>query len=1119
MTIYQSLPTMPHLDTIFSGIAALNPHDGASRALAVDPRRSMVLLAPAGSGKTTTLQQRMLACLTVVERPEEVLAITFTNAAAAEIVERVISVLANASCGEVPTKPHEAVQYQLARLVLERDAKLGWNLLLNPSRLRIMTFDSFCASLASKTPIMAGLGGGKTSDDPSLVYRQAILDTLKSVNDPDVPEQLLEALQAVLTFAKNRFESLVPLFEVLLRKRDQWAGRIMTLDIDSMADAVTASIERTADEVISTIRGTELEECMRCLETSSGFLEGFQWAAGAPTLGTDAACLTYLRDFAGFMLTTTGGVRTRVDSRQGFPAKHPMTKNMNELLAAIKDSGNSQVYAAALQVLATLPDTSFSSRSAEMCRHLTVILRYLLANLTLAFEGSNTLDFPEVAQRAIQALGGEDYVGDALLEEDRISHILVDEFQDTNQAQYDLLEGLISHWERDDNRSIFMCGDGFQSIFLFRGADLKLFTSIVEAGSFGPKQIEVNRLVVNFRSLPGVVNWNNETYLDVFKDSAYQFVPSIPVREGDGGMHIHALATGPLGEAEAVVEEARKALAEDPTQSVAVLVRSRSHLRHILPALQAAGIEVCGQDIQPIGEAAPVSEVIALIRALWHAADRTAWFSLLRSAFVGLSWADCLVIASGGRVVREALRAAEVQAKLSGEGLQRVRAFLDVLEGVERSARGTELAWAVKSAWIALGGPATVNRGEMDDVETIFRLLTQHTATGDLVDPHAFYRAIDKVYASPKAGAVTVITFHGSKGLEFDVVLIPGLSRSGARDDVPLFYWRQVEGDFTIVPNLGDIDPTTPESRLFSFVGKMVRNDSAQETARTAYVATTRARQNCHLFATVDRLPQLEDEPARDVKPASGSLLECLWPALAEAVNQAEPGIPFTAACQTGVPSKARLATGFEIKLPATVFVPAASNDQIPTENELNDELREEEGDDYRAKSVGIVYHWMVEQIGKQGVDGWSVERVKSKSQAISSMLRRAGYPAAEVTAGVSRVVDLVCKTITCKHGQWILKSRAGAGYEVQVSAYRNGRWVHRVLDSSFIDDNVYYIADYKTPECPLGMSEEDFVRRQVARYRAKMLEYKLVVEDAGISLPVKPILYFPAFGRLAEVI
>lgn len=60
------------------------------------------------------------------------------------------------------------------------------------------------------------------------MYRQAILSTLAAVNDPDVPAQLLEALQAVLAFAKNRFEDLVPLFEVLLMKRDQWAGRILS---------------------------------------------------------------------------------------------------------------------------------------------------------------------------------------------------------------------------------------------------------------------------------------------------------------------------------------------------------------------------------------------------------------------------------------------------------------------------------------------------------------------------------------------------------------------------------------------------------------------------------------------------------------------------------------------------------------------------------------------------------------------------------------------------------------------------------------------------------------------------------------------------------------------------
>src|SRR5690606_16845339 len=139
-----------------------------------------------------------------------------------------------------------------------------------------------------------------------LVYRQAILDTLRSVNDPDAPEVLLEALQAVLTFAKNRFESLVPLFEVLLMKRDQWAGRIMSMDIEALAAAGAAGVQQTADQLIGEIRGTALADCMSCLEASSGLLAGLEWAANTPALSTDADCLAYLRQFASFMLTPTG---------------------------------------------------------------------------------------------------------------------------------------------------------------------------------------------------------------------------------------------------------------------------------------------------------------------------------------------------------------------------------------------------------------------------------------------------------------------------------------------------------------------------------------------------------------------------------------------------------------------------------------------------------------------------------------------------------------------------------------------------------------------------------------------------------------------------------------------
>jgi len=137
-----------HLTPIMAAIAATNPHDADVRALSIDPSRSIALLAPAGSGKTTQLLYRLLACLTVVERPEEILAITFTNKAAGEIVERVTGALAMAAAGNEPTEAHEKPLYMLARLVLERDALLGWNLILNPSRLRIMTFDSYCAQIA-----------------------------------------------------------------------------------------------------------------------------------------------------------------------------------------------------------------------------------------------------------------------------------------------------------------------------------------------------------------------------------------------------------------------------------------------------------------------------------------------------------------------------------------------------------------------------------------------------------------------------------------------------------------------------------------------------------------------------------------------------------------------------------------------------------------------------------------------------------------------------------------------------------------------------------------------------------------------------------------------------------
>src|SRR5690348_997048 len=112
------------------------------RLRALDPERSFIVQAPAGSGKTELLTQRYLRLLSLVDEPEEVIAITFTRKAAAEMRERILNALNNTEV-EVHSE-HQQLTRSLAREVILNDQKRNWQLLKNPSRLRILTIDSFC---------------------------------------------------------------------------------------------------------------------------------------------------------------------------------------------------------------------------------------------------------------------------------------------------------------------------------------------------------------------------------------------------------------------------------------------------------------------------------------------------------------------------------------------------------------------------------------------------------------------------------------------------------------------------------------------------------------------------------------------------------------------------------------------------------------------------------------------------------------------------------------------------------------------------------------------------------------------------------------------------------------
>ncbi len=136
--------------------AALLDGDAAARASALDTHQSFIVRAPAGSGKTELLTQRVLALLAHAEAPEEIVAITFTRKAAAEMKDRLLEALAHvaaANGNDSQQKQHQKRTMELARRVAARDRELGWQLASNPARLRVQTIDALALYIARQLPI------------------------------------------------------------------------------------------------------------------------------------------------------------------------------------------------------------------------------------------------------------------------------------------------------------------------------------------------------------------------------------------------------------------------------------------------------------------------------------------------------------------------------------------------------------------------------------------------------------------------------------------------------------------------------------------------------------------------------------------------------------------------------------------------------------------------------------------------------------------------------------------------------------------------------------------------------------------------------------------------------
>src|SRR5580698_353167 len=194
--------------------------DLAERERALELTTSFIVRSPAGSGKTDLLTLRFLKLLAAVDEPEEILAITFTRAATAEMRSRVLHHLEQAA-GAGERYADEDERITLARAALAQSERRGWRLLEQPHRLNIETIDSLCLRIAHGQPRLSRMGGQLTpTENGAALYAQAARRTLGRLGVADA--ELNEALTHLLDMRDNNLADCESLLAGMLSQRDQW---------------------------------------------------------------------------------------------------------------------------------------------------------------------------------------------------------------------------------------------------------------------------------------------------------------------------------------------------------------------------------------------------------------------------------------------------------------------------------------------------------------------------------------------------------------------------------------------------------------------------------------------------------------------------------------------------------------------------------------------------------------------------------------------------------------------------------------------------------------------------------------------------------------------------------
>ncbi|HEX4156778.1 MAG TPA: UvrD-helicase domain-containing protein [Acidobacteriaceae bacterium] len=950
------------------------PPDQEARSRALDIQTSSIVEAPAGSGKTGLLLQRYLKLLAEghVDQPEEVLAITFTRKATAELRKRVLDELHNAAAS-IPLPPtagafkHET--RALAEAVLGVDARLHWQLLDQPQRLRIRTIDSLCAEIAHTLPLLSGSVSTQPVEEVGPLYREAARRTLMQLGGSDV--ELNTALRTVLLHRDANLDDCESLLARMLEQREQW-GELVPLEAATLTDdfldrQIRPRLERTLESIVCAALTRALEALppglladLTTLAARLGLQPGYNGSGSPISLCADrnqppSARVEDLEHWIALihllLKPSDHNWRARFHSRDlGVNISKADAALLQQLVEGLQCDDLREI----LRSIRALPSPRYPDEQWIVAKALFRLLRHALAQLKVLFAETNQCDFAELslaARTALAALSTDDTRDDlAGSPGTRLTHLLVDEMQDTSSSQYILLELLTRSWD-GHSQTLFLVGDPRQSIYLFRQARVERFLRTLRERRLGDIPLQPLQLTANFRSQGALVESFNETFVQVFpaqtSSAAAHDVPFVhadavrtPTRTAIS-WHANVLGDGlatdapkPSSAELRAVQRRRDARAirriiEDwrarPLPSdrhkrsdgnpapwrIAVLARARTHLHTIIAELSRdlgpdhPRIPFRAVEIDSLAERPEVLDALALTRALLHPADRTAWLAVLRAPWCGLSLADLLTLTGEGPLADVHATLPELVAAnrshLSLDGQLLLARTWPVLEAALETLGRSSLAVHVERTWRSLGGDAPLTPEQQTNVRRFLQILRELEADGGRavagsIDLTLLSARLEHLYAEPAAdGAVELLTIHKAKGLEFDVVLVPDLDRPSRQSSSELLNWLELDStaDDAAHVLLAPIWSRGADSdRLNQWLRRVKRDREYAEIKRLLYVACTRAMEELHLFAASARN---NDTSLR--RPAPGTLLHASWAVAQQHFNTAAaPATPDLAA-------------------------------------------------------------------------------------------------------------------------------------------------------------------------------------------------------------------------------